>query len=277
MYRVKKYLGIFKRAIIGIFHDIFEKYAAIPKNCTIFTVGKSTENRPIQCIKIGNGLHKILYTAGIHGNEVGTIKLMHNFINWAYVNSLAFQETTLFIIPCLNPDGLELARKNPDYFGGGKIGRFNDRNVDLNRNFDTPGFQKKSKWSFGKNYSEASEVYCGEYGNSEPEIDAITKFIKKENIKIWFMFHNAGREAMGNLNQISQELTHLYAKKTKFRYVDNEEWGKMKQSGTAKEWCDINKIAYVEIEGSTRWGSDWNIQKKALEETLRTAISSHPE
>lgn len=82
------------------------------------------------------------------------------------------------------------------------------------------------------------------------------------------MFHNAGKDVMGNRNELSQKLTKLYCQKTGFRYVSEQNWAALKQTGTAKEWCDINKIAYVEIEGSTRWASDWSKQKKAIESTL---------
>lgn len=275
--KAKKYLGVFKRAIIGIINNIFEVNRKLPAGCVFLTIGKSVKGQDMQCIKMGDGPLKILYAAGIHGNEVGTVKLMYEFINWANANISILEKTTLFMVPCLNPDGLELACREPDYFGGGRLGRFNSRNVDLNRNFSTKSFQKKSEWHFGKNYSESTEVYCGEFGNSEPEIEAITKFIKEKNIKMWFMFHNAGREVMGNVNKISQALTRLYAEKTGFRYVNNDEWEEMKQTGTAKEWCDENGVAYIEIEGSTRWGSDWNIQKEALKTTLSEAISLHQE
>ena len=35
-----------------------------------------------------------------------------------------------------------------------------------------------------------------------------------------------------------------------------------------KEWCDLNNIAYIEIEGSTRWGSDWKKQKETPNKSI---------
>ena len=82
------------------------------------------------------------------------------------------------------------------------------------------------------------------------------------------MLHNAGKDVMGNKNTISQNLTKFFAKVSGFRYVSEESWENLHQTGTAKEWCDIHGIAYIEIEGSTRWGSDWKLQRDALHATL---------
>jgi hypothetical protein len=264
----KKQFGYLARGVIGFFQDNFDKLPNIPENFPYFEIGKSVQNQPIKCFKIGNGQKKILYVFGIHGNEVGTVKLAYHFLIWANKNITKFKKHTLFIIPSLNPDGYKKAIQNPEYFKGGKTGRFNANNVDLNRNFSTPSFQKKSLWSFGKNYSENTEIYCGEFGNSEPEIKSLTKFIKNQKIKILFMFHNAGQDVMGNKNETSQKLTKIYSKKTGFRYISDNKWKLLKQTGTAKEWCEVNKIAYVEVEGSARWGSDWKKQKPALIATI---------
>ena len=35
-------------------------------------------------------------------------------------------------------------------------------------------------------------------------------------------------------------------------------------SGDALIWSKENNIHYIAVEGSNRWGSDWNKQKKAL-------------
>jgi hypothetical protein len=88
-------------------------------------------------------------------------------------------------------------------------------------------------------------------------------------VKVAYFFHNAGRDVMGNKNELSQNLVKLYSEKTGFRFIPDEEWQKMDQTGTAKEWCEINNIAYIEVESSTRWGSDWKVQKDAIIATLQ--------
>lgn len=265
---LKKKLGGIKRGGLGFLQNHFSRAVDIPAGVSITEIGKSVDGRPLECFRIGNGPNKILYAAGIHGNEVGTVKLAYHLLDWLDKNKACWRDFTFFVIPCLNPDGYALARENPDYFNGGKVGRFNAHSVDLNRNFDTPSFQNKSVWGFGKNYAESVEVDCGTAGNSEPETRALTEFILNNNIRILFMFHNAGGDVMGNNNPLSQKLTHIYAQKTGFHYVSEEDWAKLQQSGTAKEWCDLQNIAYIEIEGSTRYGADWGRQRAAIEATI---------
>lgn len=175
--KIKRKLGYIKRGVHGYWQNKIDKFAPVPNGFVSFEIGKSVKGAEIRCFKIGNGKQKLLHVFGIHGNEIGTVKLGHRFLKWASENVNKINNFTLYIVPCLNPDGLNLARKQPDYFAGGKTGRLNANNVDLNRNFETKSFQKESVWNFGKNFSEQSKVYCGERGNSEPETKALTSFI----------------------------------------------------------------------------------------------------
>lgn len=268
--KIKWTLWYIKRWVLGFFQNKFDKILKVPENIQSFTIGKTVKWLPITCFKIWNGSIKILYVSGIHVNEVGTVKLAYNIINWANNNIGNLNKYSLFVIPCLNRDWYGIANDNPDYFNGWKVGRFNANNVDLNRNFNTPSFKNKSTWSFWKDYSENIEVYCWEIWNSEPETQALNNFTLTNEIKILFMFHNVGKDVTGNKNDISQKLTKIYAKTTWFRLIDEENWEKLNQSGTAKEWCEINNIAYIEVEGSTRYWSDWGRQKSAIEATLFT-------
>lgn len=268
MKKLLKSIWKIKRALIWFYQDRFDKISKINENIEKIIIWKSINNLDIECFKIWNWEKHILYTSWIHWNEIWTVKLSHNLINWFYENKNNLLNYTIFIIPCLNPDWYKLALENPDYFNGWKIWRFNNNNVDLNRNFKTTSFTKKSIRSFGKNYQENIEVYCWEYWNSEPEIKFFTDFIINNNIKVLFMFHNAWKDVMWNDNELSEKIAKIYSKKTKFKYLNNTYWEKLKQTWTAKEWCDENNISYIEVEGSNRYWSDWQIQKDAIKETL---------
>lgn len=265
----KNKIGRVYRGVHGFLANKLDKVPLINNTIEKIIIGESTNKNPINCYKIGTGPKKIIFISAIHGNEVGTIKLSNELINWLENEKLRIKEKLqIFIIPCLNLDGYDLAKNNPDYLNGGRIGRFNGNNVDLNRNFETPGFQKESVWSFGKNYLEKEKVYCGECGNSEPETKALINLLAQENIKTLFVFHNAGKDVMSNDMPIAEKLARIYSQKTGFKLVSTSEWQELNQTGTLREWCQINNINYIEIEGSTRWGSDWNVQKQAIIEVL---------
>lgn len=260
---MKRHLGKIIRGTKGILYNQTQTYHPILQSIEKLKISTSVQNKPIYAYKIGNGKMAVLISSGLHGNEVGTVKLAHKIINWLHSEDLR-KELTFYIVPCLNPDGFALARRKPGYFSDGKKGRFNANGVDLNRNFDTPSFASKSHWNHGKNYSNSRPVFAGDRPLSEPETKGITDFILKQNIKVWFMFHNTGRDVMANKNPKAQKLARLFSEASGFRLFSDSEWQRLNQTGTPKEWCEIKKIAYFEVEGSNRWASDWPFLKPAL-------------
>lgn len=265
--KLKGKIGDFVRGFEGLYHNNTDKYLTVPEGLKEIIIGHSTEGRDIFAYKFGNNGHvKVLFMGGIHGNEVGTVKLMYKLINYLSRNKKDYLGLELFVVPCVNPDGLAKALQAPDYFGGGRNGRFNANNVDLNRNFKTSNFCSENFWFFG---NKDIPVFCGTKPFSEPESLAIADFIKTNRISVLYSFHSRGKEVMGNLNKLSQELVKDFVNKTGYRYVSHEEWKKMKQTGTVKEWCEDNNIAYVEVESSVRYGSDWKKQKDAIIGAIR--------
>jgi len=260
---MRKALGKLKRGLIGIVHTVFEQTPKPPETPP-HILGQSVEGRDIVAYQLGRGPKKVLFVSGMHGNEVGTVKLAYHLIQF-FKKPLEF---TLYIVPCLNPDGHALALKHPNFLNDGRTGRFNAHGVDLNRNFPTKSFQPSSHWTHGKNYQELTAVFGGETGGSEPEIKALTNFIRKEKIGVYFGFHSAGRDVMGNNLPLAQELAHTFYMATAYRFSPPEEWLALKQTGTTKEWCEEQNIAYVEIEASVRWGSDWRNQKPGISACL---------
>src|SRR6266404_4403331 len=252
-------LANLKRGIYGIFNNLFESIPSIPSGAEKIVLVKSIKGENIYYYKIGKGSKKVIFVGGIHGNEVGTVKLMQELIN-LLSGTIDYREFCFYLIPCLNIDGYEMAKKHPGYFSGGKTGRFNANNVDLNRNFPTTDFQSKSVWRFGKNWSQSKEVFCGNAASSEPENNALCELILKENVKIFVAFHNAGSEVMENDHQPSKELAKIFSQATGYKYVTADEWKQLGVTGTAKKWCDENNITYLEIEGNNRWNSDWSAQ-----------------
>ena len=265
---MKRMLGKVKRAAAGIISDISERYVAIPNDAKRIALGKSHTGKPIYAYKFGNSTKSIVLSAGIHGNEVGTVKLAHQTIAWLANEAKLPSDVTVFVIPVLNPDGFAEARKKPSYLSGSKIGRLNAKGVDLNRNFNTKSFMQTSQWSFGKNYGEAIEVFAGEAGGSEPETITITNFVQNTKPKLWISFHNAGRDVLPSKDATAVNIAKIFSDTTGFKLLTEKEWKELKQTGTPKEWCEEHSISFVEVEGSTRWSSDWVTIKRVLPQII---------
>lgn len=221
------------------------------------------------CYEIGMGDYNVLFLSCIHGNEVGGAKLTSHLANWLNKNIEQFPNLKIFIIPVLNPDGYEEALSHPDYLNWGRIGRFNTRNVDMNRNFDTKSFSTHSIWSRGNKYQEREEVYCGEHGNSEPEIQALTTFLFTKNVKLWFSYHSVGADMITARDPLSEQIGKIYSNTSGFRLDSHHVWLKYDQTGTAKEWSEEHGISFIEVENSNRYGSDWKVQKNGIAASLK--------
>ncbi len=165
----------------------------------------SIEGREIQFVKISDNPNtnesepEVLYTALHHAREpVSMMNLI--FYMWYLLENYAIDpevknivdQTELFFIPCVNPDGYVYNEStNPN---GGGFWRKNRRDnggsigVDLNRNY---GFQ----WGFpngGSSSSPSSDVYRGPSAFSEPETQIIKEFVEARNIINAFNDHTSG-------------------------------------------------------------------------------------
>lgn len=259
----KFFLGKLRRAIRGFFENVFERPGRLPAVIPIVSLGKSVEGRDIDAYRLGHGNKQILFVGGLHGNEIGSIKAMRGFLK-AGLPLEFLEEVTVWVVPCLNPDGYAQAQRHPDYWHGGRIGRFNANGVDLNRNFPTKSFQSHSEWTHGKAYQDRTEVYAGPHGGSEPETQALVQFIQAQKILLLAMFHTAGADVTGNNDERGHTLARAYAKAADYRFFTEQEWRVLGHTGSAKEWCQENGVTFLEIEGSTRWGSDWERHKKGI-------------
>lgn len=253
MKNLKNKIGNLSRGFRGLYNSRFEKFEDLPLNESRLVIGETIEEREIAAYKFGRaGKIKILLLAGVHGNDLAAIKLMHKMVNYLNARKQPILGVEIFVIPCLNLDGMAAAISEPNYFSGKNIGRFNANGVDLNQNFDVESFESEH------------DVYCGENPFSEPESLLLSNFIKEQKINVLYSFGDGKQAVSGNQNNLSSILVKDFVKNSSYRYLDGESWEIIQQTGTIREWCDLNKIAYVEVECATRWGSDWKNLKTAI-------------
>jgi len=169
-----------------------------PDLITIQSIGKTWEKRPIMLATISLNVAyaslkpALLYTGTVHAREWIGHELAVEFIDYILSNHKnnpeileTLSQNTLYIVPCLNPDGFEYSRKHFSFWrknrrdnGDGTFG------VDLNRNFSV-GYRKSKNTS--------SNVYSGPHPFSEPETQAIKNFVDEHsNITIALDYHSQG-------------------------------------------------------------------------------------
>ena len=118
--------------------DTFKKNYKFLK---IFSIGKSVLNNEIYCFKFGTGKKEVLYSAGIHANEWITslllIKFLQNLSNaylsnnqiYGYDAKYLYDNCSLYIVPMINPDGINLV--NNFYPKDSKI-YYDAKNISIN-------------------------------------------------------------------------------------------------------------------------------------------------
>ena len=172
-----------------------EIYEKLDKLAPCEVLGITELGREIRRYSFGKG-GKILLTAGVHGREWITVLLL---------TELAEREKDLSfdLIPCLNPDGTELAKEGLQSVGERKMRlalkkmngsadfsqwKANARGVDINVNFD-------ADWGEGKfNVTTPGAAnYIGTSPVSERETQAAVKALMKGYALI-ACYHSLGEE-----------------------------------------------------------------------------------
>lgn len=219
-----------------------------------FSIGKTHEGRNIFCIPIGTGKRSAVFAAAFHGLEYLTTPALLNFAHSYKNQSACSSRLTLYIVPMVNPDGVEIAQnglslKNPlhryimeetgiiDFKNQWQA---NAKGVDINHNFD-------ADWQ--SIYPHPSPTkYSGAYPESEPETRAVSDFLRRTKPDLFIAFHSQGKEIYydfkGMENKHSKENAEYVAKRC--GYNANTPTGTAAFGG-AKDWYikEYHKEAYT--------------------------------
>lgn len=186
------------------------------------SIGNSVLNRQITYVKIGNGSKQVLYNSSIHANEWITAVLTMKFIErfsksyvldtniFGYRARDLFEDCSLYIIPMMNPDGVDLvtgyfnendeiykqasniARSYPEipFPSGWKA---NIKGVDLNLQFPA-NWEEAMEIKYAEGFrTPAPRDYVGVAPISQPESIALYNFTNRNKIRLTISFHSQGK------------------------------------------------------------------------------------
>lgn len=178
------------------------------------SIGNSVLGRDIPEIQLGTGPKRVHYNASFHANEWITTPVLMTFLN-DYLLSLTnqtpirglstfplYQQSTLSIVPMVNPDGVTLVQEGPPEtepwrtrvvewnngstdFSGWKA---NIRGVDLNDQFP-------ANWELERERNPKTpgpRDYGGEQPLSEPEAIAMADMTRERDFAWVLAFHTQG-------------------------------------------------------------------------------------
>lgn len=227
------------------------------------TLGVSFEGRPIERYVFGDGPIDVVFVGAIHGGyEWNTGNLAYEMIAYFGRNPGSVpDEITLHIIPVANPDGM--ARVAEGWTSGpippptGVItatypGRFNGRDVDLNRNWDC-NWEPKALW-------RDQEVDAGSEPFSESEVVALRDFLLNEEAQAVVFWHSAAGIVLPggcqpDTHPPSLALAEVYSDASGYPVQASLTYT---ISGDAGDWLTAQDIASIAIELTNHTAMDWD-------------------
>ena len=187
----------------------------------ISSAGKSVLGKDIPYVKVGRGQKEVFFSAAFHANEWLTSIVLLEFLYeycyaiqnnstiWGLSARNLFNTTSIYIMPLVNPDGVdlvtgaitpsstiytqaqEIASSFPDipFVDGWKS---NIRGVDLNLQFPA-GWQSARQIKYAQGFNHPAPRNFVGYGPlTEPEALAIYNFTLQHNFKLILAYHSQG-------------------------------------------------------------------------------------
>ena len=185
------------------------------------TIGESVMDKNIPYIKLGNGPKQLLYVAGTHANEWICCPLLMKFIE-DFSNAYSaggkifdrfakdlYNIASIYIIPMLNPDGIDLVtdvlnKNSIEYINAKNISnnypniRFpngwkaNISGIDLNLQFPAMWEQARTI-KFNQGYTTyAPRDFVGNFPLEAPESIALYDFTTNHNFELMLTYHSQG-------------------------------------------------------------------------------------
>ena len=224
-------------------------------------VGRTALGRGIFSLSLGNEKNSVILAGGFHGSEwltslalyMFTERLCRSITDGTLLCSVdlerAFTQLGVTIIPCVNPDGVEIATHGPDGAKGLKnhvasVGcedyrrwNANALGVDINHNFNA-GWDKLRQMELEEGISgPAPRRYGGEFAESEAETRALTRLCRLKRFRSCLALHSQGEELFWHYGERTPKSSEMMAKiladSCGYRLVSNAE---LYSHGGFKDW-----------------------------------------
>ena len=228
----------------------------------VSVLGLSYERRALVAYQWGNGPQHIVLVGGIHGGyEWNTVLLGYQMVDYFTASpQLIPAHLTLTIIPNANPDGMFWLLGREGRFGAADIttstegafpGRFNGRNVDLNRNWDC-NWERTAVW-------QTTAVNPGTAPFSEPETIALRDFFVAAQPILVLFWHSAAEAVFpagcGRIDSASAEWANIYSNASGYPVYNG--FSAYPITGDASNWLTTQGISSITVELITHDDPEW--------------------
>ena len=202
------------------------------KSIRHYFVGESICKREIDVLQIGNTKNTVLFCGGFHGMEYLTVLALLKYAEECALalknedeplsNALKIRGVT--IVPCVNPDGVEIAINGScaalnfkelveKVCTNTKYWQANAAGVDINHNFDAGWCElRKKEIELGINGPSPTR-FGGKTPHSEPETKALVKLCGSINFERAIAFHSQGREIYFSYGEHTPRLCSVLAQR----------------------------------------------------------------
>lgn len=199
-----------------VIHGIVVRYPFLQ----LSVCGKSVMGKDIYCIRAGRGEKEVFYNGAHHANEWITVPLLLKFLEqyaaaYAFSGRIAgaeasklFEETSLYTVPLVNPDGVDLVTgalgRGEYYQNAVRISenypsisypdgwKANILGTDLNLNYPA-NWERAKELKYEQGFvSPAPRDFVGTAPLSEPESRAMYNLTLSHDFRLILAYHTQG-------------------------------------------------------------------------------------
>ncbi len=225
---------------------------------------KSVMGKNLFVIRLGTGPNEVSYNASHHANEWITTTLLMKFVeNFAKAYSTGgrlgnynigdiWNKSSIYIVPMVNPDGVDLVNYWPNYSDPAyiqaarlnktglplpRVWKANIRGADLNLNYPAEWQREKDLELEQGITGPAPRDYGGEAPLTEPESAGMYDFTRARNFRLVIAYHTQGEVIYYTFQNLqpaeSADIARLFSRVS--GYVVSENPGEASYAGY-KDW-----------------------------------------